>query len=136
MPRSWLELNPKVSPFRTQASARVQEQLRSAYEVKADALIVSRFRLLMTDSVEKLEIAGSESLANVAHWRFQPVQNRYGGQRQLLLQFIWDPHLAARETPSGPENFQQSAKGDFFNTIDPKRTSPKWSREEIRSMIA
>jgi hypothetical protein len=61
--------------------------------------------------LKKLEKSrGSENLANVAHWRFQPLQGSVESIRGPAIVFaviIW--------RTSGPENFQSPAKKDFFN---------------------
>ena len=69
--------------------------------------------------LKKLEKSrGSENLANVAHWRFQPLQGSVESIRGPAIVFaviIW--------RTSGPENFQSPAKKDFFNKIGARRTS-------------
>jgi hypothetical protein len=67
------------------------------------------------------KIAGLGNLANVAHWRFQPMQGSVESIRAPAIIFaVIDVVITSQRErrTGGPENFQPSAKKrTFFNTI-------------------
>ncbi len=66
----------------------------------------------------------AKNFANVQRRRTQPRQasvEPYERQRSLVRQSLWSLTPQHVRRTSGPENFQPSAKKDFFNTIGPKQ---------------
>src|ERR1700731_3127436 len=116
-----------ISKEANRSQLRTDKQIRKTYTVRgwiASVLgpepIVRRavlngrsWRIVLKNS----KIAGSENLANIAHWRFYPLQGSVESIRAPAIVFaVFDvvPHLAARETHQRSSEFSVTSEKGLF----------------------